>query len=479
MTLGGIVFLLVMIVAVILFIYFLAVTARGWGILNTVMLSFLFIECWVFMVFAAGVHKNRVALTQQSAQAQKAAEDATARTEVLLYGTSTASSETLEAVVPIKGMLRRLTADRGRLWRRVSFLAANNGTYQLELTAAPADANVEDPAAAVNAGAADSQSLPGDIVVYGFAEEENEEGLPLPAFYLGEFKVTESNQGQIKLVPTMDLEAAQQAKIDSGEAASWSLYELLPIDSHEAFAAKGSTPSEEALFGRIDEDQLDSDFAGLPQKYGIRDDVLASYKQDGKRAPDTADPGSVWIEVNMVANHVFDVDSDQEANASLGGYFDPIGRAVDVRLKTGNKDRSVTLTSNIKRKRIVLKQEAANALIPDKAELVERVYVRPLNDYEEIFSQSVKLRHELSERIAIAKRDSEQIRSANALGTSLIADQQVETQKLSSDVDSFKREVAVLETASQDATQSLTQLKTRMSSLYRSIQQRYSQLVGN
>ncbi len=60
MTLGGIVILLLLVVSLIIFIYVLVLSARGWGALHVVLLVFLFIECWIFMIFSAGVLYRRV-----------------------------------------------------------------------------------------------------------------------------------------------------------------------------------------------------------------------------------------------------------------------------------------------------------------------------------------------------------------------------------------------------------------------------------
>ena len=52
MGLGGILILLLLLVSLIVFIYVLVVSARGWGWLHSILLSFLFIECWVLVIFS-------------------------------------------------------------------------------------------------------------------------------------------------------------------------------------------------------------------------------------------------------------------------------------------------------------------------------------------------------------------------------------------------------------------------------------------
>ena len=193
MSLGGIVVLLLLLVSLIVFIYIIVVTARGWGVLHTLLLCILFIECWVFMVFAAGVQGTRVRFTEQAAGEKERAESALAQTQDLLWGTFDPNNVNLDAVIPAKNELRRMTGDRGRVWRGVNLIQSGDDSFRLELsaTAAPADDLNADPAAAGNV-ATSSESLPVNLVVYGFAEEITEDGTPLPVFYLGEHTITQS-----------------------------------------------------------------------------------------------------------------------------------------------------------------------------------------------------------------------------------------------------------------------------------------------
>lgn len=478
MGLGGILILLMLIVSLILFIYFVVVTARGWGVLHTILLCTLFIECWVFLVFTAGVHYKRVRYTADAAQAQKRAEDALALTKELLYGRINDPEEALTAVIPVKGKLRRMTVDRGRVWRQLTLLQSNADDYLLEMAfeRAAADPLDADPAGAAAVAGPNSESLPADLVVYAFAEEISEDGYPEPKFYLGEFIVTQSQAGNVTVRPTLPLKPAQKQKIASGESATWMLYELLPIDSHTAFANDASQPSTEEIFGRMDPDQLNEIFAGIPNDNGLRDQVVDLYLKDGKRASADAEPETVWVQVNMLKPHDVDVDSQEEANATVGGYFDSIGRSVDVRLKR-DEEGTVQLSPSMTGELIVLKEEAARDLIAaGKAEAEQRIFVRPLNDYEDAFNHLFVRDHEVSERIELVKRDSAEVSKANTLGVEMISFRQVENQKLASDLSNYKREVDLLNNAVAEAEKSLSQLKSQMSQLFRTIQQRESAL---
>ncbi|MEM8736476.1 MAG: hypothetical protein AAGG44_19760, partial [Planctomycetota bacterium] len=261
MTLGGILFLLLLLVSVIVFIFVTVKTAKTWGALHTTLLWTLFTECWIFVVFAAGVQATRVKYTKDAFVQENKAAEAADRTRDLTWGQFQPNVENLDAVVPAQGELRRLTSDRGRVWRQVTFLRGNNGDFQLELSsAAPAADDLgADPAPANDSPT--SESLPVNQVVYGFSEELNQDGKPIPNFYLGEFTVAQSQDGAVTLKPTLPLTPPQVQQIRSGGASSWTLYEMLPLDSHQAFAAPGSERTEDAVFGRMDEETLSNLFA--------------------------------------------------------------------------------------------------------------------------------------------------------------------------------------------------------------------------
>ncbi len=483
MGLDGILILLLLLVSLIVFIYVLVVTARGWGVLHSILLSCLFIECWVMIIFTAGVHYRRVNATEEAFKNQQAAEQATSTTQKLLWGDFGISPDALDAVVPVQGMLRRITADRGRVWRGANLLQSAAGTHQLELSSetqrnadAAADALAEEPAAAAKPPS--SESLPVNTVVYGFAEDLNEAGQPIPVFYLGEFVVKESQAGQVKLEPTLPLYVEQQQRIASGAASKWTLYELLPLDSHETFAAPGSQPSEEAIVGRMDEEMIRNMFANVPSDDGRQQRLVDAYLRDGQQASDDDPSESVWVQVNVLMEKEWDVDSKEVANATERGYFDALGRSIDSRLKVGETGM-VKLTPEMKGKLIVLPQEVATPLISDGTlELVQRVYLRPLNDYEEAFNRHVVRDHEVSESVQLFKRDSQEIEKANQFGLEMTSFRQVEKEELQSDLSNYQREVAVLNEAVAKAEAEVASIKAQIQQMYANIQSRHASRIG-
>ncbi|QDV24711.1 hypothetical protein [Aureliella helgolandensis] len=481
MGLGGILVLLALLVSLIVFIYIIVVTARSWGILHTLLLCTLFIESWVFMFFTAGVHYERVTATESAHKAQIAAERAESETTRLLYGDFSMSPEAQDAVIPLKGELLRLTADRGRVWRRVSLLQVGTADYQLELmSSAPAEAVDEfgEPAAAA-APQINSDSLPQGLVVYAFSETISEEDVAIPDFFLGEFTVSQSQAGQVTLEPTRELMSDQAQRISEGRATSWSLYELLPLDSHVAFAAPGSQPTEEAVFGRIDEETLTGLFDAIPEENNRREKIASQYLLDGKRAPDNAPPESVWVQVNLLKDFELQVDSADSANLTERGYFDSTGRSIDTRIKRGEEGPVTLNPEGTRGKLIVLQEAAARPLIASGvAEEVQRIYVRPLVDYEEAFSNYSIMKRKLSDSISVIQRETADINQANQLGREMVIFSQAENQKLAFDLEHTQQEVTVVTQLVEQATQQLQALRTEVSKLYREVQAKRKQLVA-
>jgi hypothetical protein len=472
MSLGGIFVLLFLLVSVIVFIFATVKSAATWGALHTTLLWTIFTECWILLFAAAGVQENRVKYAKQALQKAEQLEAAEARTQTLTWGTFQAGSDDLEAVVPAKGALRRLTSDRGRVWRNVTFLQGNAQGFQLELAAADLGDNLD-----VDQPAADSsptsESLPVNQVVYGFSEEMNQEGRPIPKFYLGEFTVVQSQDGAVTIEPTLPLTPPQQQHIQSGEAGTWTLYELIPLDSHLAFAAPGSQPTEEATFGRMDEGELGELFSSVPAADGRQDALLKSYTRDGQKAEPDDPEASIWALVNVLKPESFDVDSQENANATERGYFDASGRSIDIRLKREDTSEkgSVQLTPDMKDDLILLKESAARTLV-DKgvAEISKRVYVRPLNDYEQAFNNHALRMKDVAERIELYQRETQLLTAANQEGQELINLEQIENGKLASDLQNYTKETEVLTQAVARVRTQLSQLRSELSNLYARIQ---------
>lgn len=472
MTLGGILILLTLLVSLIVFVYIIVMCARGWGVLHTILLCTLFIECWVFMVFAAGVQATRVKYTADADKAKKSAEAAAEQTQTLLYG-NLADIENFNAVIPAKGQLQRLTADRGRVWRNISFVGGQGGQYSLDLSASNVS-DVDDsldPAAAAAPTAPANDSLPVDLVVYAFSQEPNANGTEVPNYFLGEYRVQQSANGTVQLEPTLSLSQKQQTYISSGAAATWTLYELIPLDNHKAFAAEGSEPTDEAIKGRMDEDTIRELFAGI-QDDNRRESVIDRYLRDGTPVGANDPDESIWVKVNVKKEYKLVVDSQDDADATERSYFDFEGKAIDVRLKVGDTGEVALSPGNTTGQNVIMKMSPDTQSEIDNGtfELVERFYVRPLIDYERAFDRVVVRSHEVREATESVTRETAELQSANQLGQEMISFRQVENQDLAADLQSFQKENQLLAAAVQESKQALSNLKAKLGKLYREVQ---------
>jgi hypothetical protein len=478
MGLGGILFIVAVLISLITFIILMVKTAREMGAFHLVMASILFIECWVFMFFVAGVQNVRVAATKDAKKETEKLVKVSADLEKIVYGTPNDPEESLDSVVRVQGKLDRLTIDRGRVWRQVSFVkhskVQDKDQVQLNLQSAqvaqPADPN--NPAVPAAPAVPAGRSLPLELLVYGFHEQTNADGQPLPVYYLGEYKVVNVDEasGSVTIESTQPGLPLHQQRIAAG-TESWTLYELLPIDSHTAFAKPGSSPSTEEVFGHPDDETINQLLASVPES------VRRSYLRDGTQKADDDPVDSIWALLDLQKELKSDVDSDQNADATVSSYFDNIGRSIDVRLRRGEE---VTLDPSALKDNlvVVIGSEGTKLVSSGIAQEVKRLYVRPLNDYEQLFNTYAARGFELDTRIEYTRHVSKLIdQSSNDL-QGMVAGGLKEKQDLGKDLSNYKKEVEILTSAVAAATSEYEQLKQDLSRLYQEIQGRRDRLVS-
>lgn len=151
--------------------------------------------------------------------------------------------------------LQDLARARGRVWRNAIPGAFNQKTNQVAVTiapqqqAAPVDPDLAvaeppaDPAAAAAPAAPQGHGLTVDAIVYAFENGAPNPGAPdQGAQYIGEFKVVQANDLGVILEPVQALDQftgnrlVKSIQAAQAKKLAWSLYELMPADSHELFA---------------------------------------------------------------------------------------------------------------------------------------------------------------------------------------------------------------------------------------------------
>ena len=436
--------------------------ARDWRWYNLVAVCITMLLCVIFVFPTAGVLKSRAAWHQTREKLEVRAASVEAEQQALKYGDPNDPSAG-EGLVSLDQKLSKLGIEAGRRWRNLQLQNAgnNNGTLNIVLGTPPQGPEgvagvpvADDPAAAP----ADPQALvPETMVVYAFAETPNEQQILIPTFYLGEFRVDKSSPTQVTLVPTGDLEPNQLQAISGGQARSWSLYELLPLDGHQPFIAEGSVPSDENFFGRVDEELVRRLLAKASPA------TINDYLRDGSRATQDDPPLSRWTKIEFLKNKDIEVDSPEQRGALDGGFFDGNGRAVDGRLQRGD-DGKVRFK---KGDQILVKEEAAGELIGEgDAKLIDTYYLRPLNDYRFVLRR-IRLRLlELANRATELGFEQKVLQEAvNKTEAMLVVNQDIKL-KLEQDLAQFRIEKTAIESYTTKLQKELETMRAEMVRLH-------------
>jgi len=494
MDLMGILVWLAILISLVIFIVMLVKSGKNWGALHITLLVFLFIEAWCFLIFSACVLDRRnpdmKELYQDKVGLIAKSEDRIVAEQKARNGDRINPIPDMNAYVPVTNELNRLLVERGRVWRGAAVGPIAGKEVSLELTAGlaglPAAAPGAEPAAPA---AASNLGLSQESIVQVFGERTDERGT-IPFVYLGEFVVSSANGSAIKLKPTANLTPEQNAAIASGNFPTWSIYELMPLDSHNAFAAAASKEEENAIFGRMDPQEvatllgIDSSLAtaeltSLNVSNAIKARVLQSYLNDGGRPPEGTPPEQLYIRVEFLKDHTIEVDAQEQRAATEGGFYDLSGRSVDARLKRvdekGEREAKVSFKATDV---IVLDTTSAEDLIKQGiAKQLAPVFVRQLNDYEYAF-------REVRRQITAALQDAKLIERelAEMLKSQGIADTQVrmhqqERAKLDKDFAQYSKESEVITGEATRLERELNKQRSELSSMFQEIQSLRNQIV--
>lgn len=477
----SIVFLVLMLVSLALFIFLVVKTAKAWGGLQTTMLFFIFFSTWVFLFSAAGVARLRIGWIKAHDKFKLAVEKLQDEETRLKYGDLNSTSKDDEALIPLLGKLSAATADRGRVWRDATAQPQQGGEFLLDIPPAKPAAAVGGQAAPVADGAAApanaDATLPTDLVVYAFHVNPNQP----PAVYLGEFLVVNSAGTKATLRATSPMPSKAMEFLKNNGDKTWTIFELMPVDDHSAFAASGSKKSDDEVFGRMDEDAICSllqiDKALLDQKFdNARDpnyakaELLRSYLQDGKEAPADVLPANEWYLVEFLAPYEVNVDSEEERVSTDGGFYDLSGRTVDARLKRGKDQAKVKYSAGDKA--LVTRKGAEDDQLIEKkiAKIVKRVYARTLNSYEFAFRDTKKRTVTTGQQIVFIQRETDIVTQANTIGRKQIALRQAHRQNLDKDTVGVQKEVDVSTAEVNRLESELSTLESKIKDSYQSMQ---------
>ncbi|GAA5505621.1 hypothetical protein [Novipirellula caenicola] len=463
-----------LIVVVIGFFVLVWKAAPTWRWYHLVTVSITMLLAVLFIFPTAGALKSRAAWHQTKEKLEVRAEKAKQEYQTLKFGSLT-DPEAGKGVVALNHELSVISVEAGRVWRS---LELKNGDLKgIVLANTQPAAVIPDDVAAPAADAADAAAAPAapealvpeGLIVYGFAERPVPSmNLQLPRFYLGEFRVISSTPDQVTLQPTGKLEKNQQDAITSMQASQWSIYEMLPLDGHEIFIAEGSSPDENHLFGRVDDQLLANLFES-----GVSQETLNSYLRDGSQATPDDPPLSRWTRVEFIKKHKIQVDGQRTTAATDGDFFDGTGRALDSRLQRSEEDE---VSFNVG-DQLVLKEEAANELIDlGVVKLINQYYIRPLNDYRFVLRR-IRLRlTALESQIQEADYQKTVLQEAIRATEAMLTSTQADKLKLEQDFEQTEKERIAIQNYHDEIASRVDQTRQELVRLYNQNQQLEQQL---
>ena len=463
----------ILIVLVIAFFVVVWKAAPHWRWYQIVAVSVTMLLAVIFLFPVAGVLRSRSAWHQVKEDLEQRLDREAAENKELKYGDPTNPSVG-EGVRPLSQKLSKLGIEAGRRWRHLRLRNAEGREIVLAKPppeAVPGVEPEEDPEPG------NSPLVPEGMVVYGFSERPAEGvAVPIPRLFLGEFRVSASTPTQVTLEPTGQLAPGARQAISDRQATSWSLYELLPLDAHEPFIAEGSEPSDENLFGRVDEDlvrKLLERQAQNPDLQAVFDATLEEYLRDGSRASGDDPPETRWTMIEFTERHSISVDSPDQRGALDGGYFDGSGRAVDSRLQRGEEGEVTFDTGD----RIVVKEEAADGILElGVAREIDRFFIRPLNDYRFAIRRTRLMLDELANRKTQLEFEQQVLTDATDKTTRLIQREQEVRNNLEQDLAQFQVERNAIKSFHETMDRRVSETKETLVRLFRDNQRLQAEL---
>lgn len=441
-------------VLTLFFIFLLVMCWKTWRILHILSAFFVFAAVCAFLAFASFVLKTQAAWRDH----YEAHKVAIAKKEVeqskLLQGDLIAVQQTEECIRSARAKLDDEELDRGRVWRECTPMAAvDPDTFRVKTVPASQPAGqVPEPS-----------HIAVQMVLYAFAEKDNKDGWRVPGYYLGEFAVDEATDTEVTISATIPLDPDQIQRIQQG-GATWALYEVMPVDSHEAFAQMDA--AEKRLVGMSKEalaEYFPNVFNWPPEQY---DKFLDTFVRFNRDVTDKDSPDDTWVQVKFLKKHTIPVDSDT-AQSLLEGearYFDSSGRAVEARLRRG-EDGTVTFEIGDTG---FFDLDSATTLIDDGiCEKIKPVYRRQLHDYARFFREAYYRHRELDESILRQKRDTEILVGLKTNVEAQAAAKQTDKDKLASDLIGFRTELSHVTGYTQALDAEWEKSRVRLSELYR------------
>lgn len=295
-------------------------TTWRWYNITLVALSLLLSIVWFYL--AARTLKMQDNWRTEVARYQKDISDLTKQNEQLIHGDPQAEPPT-PSLAELKLSVEKMLQNRGRRWDKV-----------VRKSVSPAGvitATVEHP---------EPQGIEAKTILYLFDDVDAKDG----GQFLGEFEATAVAGQQVTLTPVLPLRPTQLKRLNAKRGAPVVLFDVMPADSHQAFAQLDET-ARSAMFPS-------SVPAAVKQEYA---------KDQNPPADDEKQTDRIWRRVKALKD--FDVTR---------------GQGKDKETQHVAQGAELLLDPKSAQERI-----AAGDVEPVAEN--DKVYVRPLRDYAHLF----------------------------------------------------------------------------------------------
>ena len=235
----------------------------------------------------------------------------------------------------------------------------------------------------------------------------------VPTMYLGEFKVTSVAPDSITMTPTIPLTDEQTAVLEAPQS-TWSLVEMMPVDSHE-------------VFEELNEDQL---------RVLFPEPLVNEYIRDGKEADRERDlPERITVRVTFKKPYdQINVDAPDEQSSLPPEDFDGLGQAISEWLRQGGEgDNSGRIQFEVGDKADFDIVSAEQLIAQDICDEDARIYTRQLWDYEYLFHELYRRQTIVEDTTSVTRQDLQRLEEAIAKTRQSIVYRTEEVSKLNDD----------------------------------------------
>jgi len=446
------------VIAVLFMFVALFLSLKTWKFFHVFMLFWVFAASIVFVAYSAMVTKTHLVWKKTLKERQEDLEKAEAEVVLLRDGGPAGIKNPLELsldehyILSAREELLRVRFERGGVWRNCQVINAAAASIQLNTNPAPPDP----------AGAAPPKNR---LKVNDKLTAYKEDFVPaasdqwkVPIAFLGEFRVTAATDTTVTLVPVLPMDPQQIAHVNA-PSGTWVLYERMPIDSHRAYEGLDQAALEAAI-------PRTKPLGADPVYDAVYAEMITNFLYDLKPMTEVQNaipgfdppPGRHWVRVKfkkppegaVPANPkdskvVFEVEVNAEATVGtmLSGeeFYDLEGRWRDANYHQKD-DAGAGYPTQFREDDIAVFDKAtADQLISEgRADVVDRLFVRELVDYEYSFHDIERQKLLLTSKVADITKDIADLEKAIDKVNVQIAARNDEIAKLNSDKGNHEQE---------------------------------------